>query len=209
MIPSVLYVILTCEKYKHRQKLQLDTWIKYIGGNDNYLYLSDIDGMDIKYENVAIKYINFIKSCTECLKFDWVFFCDDDTFVFPKKLGWLLKFYDKNMPLIIGRKGIYNGWELCSGGAGFAVSKQLFLSVKRYLAFGDNNILPNSDTSFGMWAKKSDDSMLVIDNPNQFQTQHPRHSDNEYMDIDSIISMHYCDEQDFKILSKYLKYNIN
>jgi len=209
MIPSVLYVILTCDKYSSRKKLQQSTWLNYIGKSDLYVYLEDDGLKEIVYTDLALKYINFIKSFKESRKYDWLFFCDDDTFCYPKKLGWLLRFYDPQKHFIIGRKGVYNGWELCSGGAGFAVSQSLYEVVSNFVYLNDVDILPNTDTSFGMWAKLASDSLCVLDIPNQFQTQHPRHDDNSEMDIDSIITMHYCEEQDFKTLSRYLKHNIN
>lgn len=204
----ILYVILTCDKFTERRKLQNETWVKYIGNNDKVIYLNSINNGDENYENVPIKYSEFIKECETFMFFDWVFFCDDDTFVFPKKLSHLLRYFDKQEPIMIGRTGVYAGYTVCSGGAGFAVSLDLIIKVKKFVLNNNYYHLPNSDTSFGMWAKLSCSDLKIIDRADQFQTQHLRHDDNSFVDIDSVITFHYCGNYDFKVLSKYLRYAV-
>lgn len=220
---KILYVILTADKYHDRRELQCRNWMKYICCNDDYIYLCDsarvffnfiwdekMVGYDLPtgYDNVALKYSSFIKQYNLFDNFDWIFFCDDDTFLFPKKLHHLLRYFNKDEPIMIGRTGVYEGWQVCSGGAGFAVSQNLILKVQQYLKTNPYEHLPNSDTSLGMWAKLAEPNMKVIDRIEQFQTQHLRHEDNGLVDIDSCITFHYCTEYDYKILSKYLKYAV-
>lgn len=205
---KILYVILTCEKYSERKELQKE-WIKYIGAGDSVVYLDEAFNKEGGYDSVAFKYSSFIKNCTVFSEFNWIFFCDDDTFIFPKKLNHLLYYFDCNKPIMVGRTGVYEDYRYCSGGAGFAVSRTLIFRIKYFLLQNIYELFKNSDTTFGMWAKMAEPNLKIIDRIEQFQTQHLRHSDNDVVDIDSCISFHYCTEYDYNILKKYLKYAIS
>lgn len=205
---KILYAILTCDKYFERVTLQESTWLRYIGEDDYYILLGSALVEEESYDTVAVKYSEFIKHYALFNEFDWVFFCDDDTFVFPKKLHHLLGYFNKDEPIMIGRTGVYEGWQVCSGGAGFAVSQSIILKIQNYLRTNTYEHLPNSDTSFGMWAKLAEPDLKIIDRTEQFQTQHLRHEDNGIVDVDSCITFHYCTEYDFKVLNKYLKYAV-
>jgi len=205
---KILFVILTCAKYSERKELQKE-WIKYISAGDSVVYLDEAFCVEYDYNSVPVKYSTFIKNCMVFNEFDWVFFCDDDTFLFPKKLHHLLHYFDCNKSIMIGRTGMYEYYNYCSGGAGFAVSKKLILKVRTYLFNNSITHFPNSDTSFGRWAKITEPDFEIIDRIEQFQTQHLRHPDNDAVDIDSCISFHYCGEYDYNILKKYLKYAIS
>lgn len=205
---KLLYVILTSEKFSERRELQKNTWLNFIGQEDEYVYLQDVDNLADTYRNVPYKYSQFIKKYKQFEKFDWVFFCDDDTFVFPKRLNHLLTHFDKNKEYMIGRTGVYKGWVSCSGGSGFAVSNKAIIGVKEYVSKNEIIHLPNSDTSLSMWAKLASPEIQIIDRGERFHTQHLRHEENSLIDIDSIITAHYCTSYDYKILSKHLKYAI-
>ena len=75
---NILFVILTCEKYKERIELQKQTWLKYIGEKDNYYTACLLENAEDTYNNVPLKYVSFFKHYKELNNFDWVFFCDDD-----------------------------------------------------------------------------------------------------------------------------------
>lgn len=204
----ILFVILTCEKTEQSAKLQKDNWLKFISETDSVVYLDDSFCDSPGYNNVAQKYIKFIYSFPFFGLYDWVFFCDDDTFVFPKKLKHTLLYFNANNPIMIGRTGQYDGVKYCSGGAGFAVSRALIKDVKAYLAPPQIQYNPNSDTSFGLWAKNASPELQIIDRVDQFQTQNLSHDDNALIDIDSCVTFHYCTADDYKILSKKLRYSI-
>lgn len=204
---KILYVILSHKDNEDKINLQKSTWLSFKGVEDNYIYLTK-SSIEDTYENVPRKYSDFIREFSHFNEYDWVFFCDDDTFAFPKKLSHLLRYFNASKPLVIGRTGVYEGYLYCSGGAGFAVSRNLILRVKSYMHNQSFKHLPNSDTSFGMWAKEAVNEVVFVDRADQFQTQHLRHDDNGLVDIDACISFHYCKEYDFKILRKYLKYSV-
>lgn len=203
---KILYIILTSPKTSDKRKAQEETWLKYIGEKDEYVYLDSIMNVADTYESVPYKYSYFIKTYKRFTDFDWVFFCDDDTFLFPKKLGHLLHYFDKEKPIMIGRTGVYEGWTVCSGGAGFAVSKKLITTVQEHFKKTSFIHLPNSDTSFGMWARLAEPKLEIIDRTDQFQSQHFSHEDNGAIDVDCCLTFHYCSLLDYKTLSKYLKY---
>ena len=204
----ILYVILTCDKFAERRKLQEESWLKYIGQSDEVIYLDDKNVREDTYDNVPRKYSDFIREFHRFNEFDWVFFADDDTFVFPRKLQHLLSYQDCSKPLMIGRTGVYDGYTYCSGGAGFAVSRVLMLQTKSYLHNQAFKHFPNSDTSFARWAKEAVPNMGTLDRKEQFQTQHLRHDDNALVDIDSCITFHYIDQYDYNILNKHLKFSL-
>lgn len=206
---KILYVILTADKFFGKQELQKNTWLKFVGEKDEYIYLNSLSKHEDSYDNVPLKYSYFIRDFHRFNEFDWVFFCDDDTFVFPKKLSHLLSYQDAKKPIMIGRTGTYQGWTVCSGGAGFAVSNCLILKVKSYLHNQFYEHFPNSDTTFGRWAKLAVPEVSILDRTELLQTQHLRHNDNALVDIDSCISFHYCDSYDFSILSKHLKQSVH
>ena len=92
----ILFVILTCEKYIYnRCECQKNTWLTKIGEECDYIYLSSKPDIKNKiigystndtYEFATLKYVEFFKNYNLNEYFDYIFFCDDDTFVNPFRL---------------------------------------------------------------------------------------------------------------------------
>ena len=218
----ILYVILTCEKYLDtRCTLIKSTWLNQLDENDDYVFLSSRPILEKNiigfytpddYKSVPLKYLKFFREAPDSyFDFDWVYFCDDDTFVFPKRLKNLLAQYDSKVLVCIGRKGIFvrpvwklGRWilrrekiEFPSGGAGFAVSKPAIVALREYLRRinYDYRRFTFGDVTFGYWFKQT--NIPIIDRCDVLKAQNPRHPENRDLDINNVVSYHYCDEQDF------------
>ena len=107
---SICYIILTCEKYlPTRVNYLLETSLKTVNPRDIY-FLScrsiepNVYGWNTPddYEGCPLKYVRFFQNMT--LNYDWYYFMDDDTFVFPKRLNKFVLNYEKDSPLYIGHK---------------------------------------------------------------------------------------------------------
>ncbi len=192
---TILFIILSTKQYATtRQQWQLNTWLKGV----DYVYLDTPVGEEI-YTNAPKKYVQYLK--TVPLNYDWYFFCDDDTFVFVDKLR---DYLPKCQPgeLMIGFKGgefnIYSlriSW--CSGGAGFAVSRQVVENVRFHLSTTRPIVTDETDISFSVWACMSSPDLKVIDNK-RFCPFKP--NDPCVAGMTDLITYHYCTEGDFKML---------
>lgn len=221
---KILYVIVSCLRYQDtRRNWQENTWIKRISPGSNYVYLvgnksnksntfSSIKNKKDGYNDAHFKYYDFITRY-DYGQFDWLFFCDDDTYVFDAKLRSMLKEYNHKSNLIIGRVGVVQNKEkgsniftrypikFCSGGAGFAVSLPVMFHLKTYLrANRIYPVAPGGDTSFASWVKKVNLTNCIINKGNVFQCQHPRAVELDGITIDDIVTYHWCTEEDFKNL---------
>jgi hypothetical protein len=108
-------------------KWQRETFLQNVS---DYYYISGVPHPDErilgwntpdKLEDCPIKYAEFFKH--ERLEYDWYFFIDDDTFVFPKRLETFLQRYDPAEKVYIGRPVTNNYMD---GGAGFLISKPVY-----------------------------------------------------------------------------------
>ncbi len=212
---KILYVILSCDKYKDtRQKWQRETWLKDIG-EENMLYLDSPVGEET-YKNAPLKYIQFLsrinfKSGYNWYfidDYDWFFFCDDDTFVYTDKLedalliptglptttGIYLR------PTMIGFKGgefpIYNlkiAW--CSGGAGIALNREAVKNIQVHLRATPRPLVTDeTDISLAIWATMASKDLVVIDNK-RFSPFNPLDAARE--GLKDCITYHYCERKDF------------
>jgi hypothetical protein len=184
---KIFYIILSCAEYANtRQQWQKDTWLK---GQD-YIYLDDDQGGG--YKDAPKKYVRYLREAKR--EHDYYFFCDDDTFVYTKKLEAILK--DVSINEMIGFKGgefkIYNlniGW--CSGGAGILMNWVLFHYIQMHLLTTPHPIITDeTDISLAIWAAMSSD-VQVIDNKrfSPFKTAETT--------VKDCITYHYCDKNDF------------
>ncbi len=212
---KILYVILSCDKYKDtRQKWQRETWLK---DTKDFVYLDKPDGEET-YKNAPLKYISFLKHYTIFdelgteVDYDWFFFCDDDTFVYTEKLERFLNCpFDKIPfttgqiafmpgPCMIGFKGgefpIYNlkiAW--CSGGAGIALNREAVKNIQTHLRATPRPLVTDeTDISLAIWATMGNKELTVIDNK-RFSPFNPRDAMSE--GLKDCISFHYCERKDF------------
>ena len=137
---KICYIILTCEKYiNSRAKWLLKYSLCNVEKKDIY-FLScknqepNVYGWNTSdtYESCPLKYIRFFQNMM--IDYDWYFFMDDDTFILPHRLEKFVKNFDKNKSLYIGHKCDHISFPLyMSGGAGFLMSKPLYLSLINYI----------------------------------------------------------------------------
>lgn len=163
---KICYAILSCNAYKYtRNEWQKKTWLKNIENDPNadYYFLFANMGEDRhcvgwetedNYESCPHKYRELIKNM-DLSNFDYVFFCDDDTYVFHSRLKEYLSQFDKSKKLMIGRKGDYGDIIFMSGGGGFALSSSLYQVLRGYICkeYDRIPIMRNSDVTMGLWIK--------------------------------------------------------
>ncbi len=195
---KILYVILTCAQNAHRQQYQKDTWLKGV----DYVYLDKPVGEEI-YNNAPLKYIEFFLNKQHLLLgYDWLFFCDDDTFVFTDKLKQVYAQMQGNS--IMGFKGgtfnIHNlqiTW--CSGGAGVLMSIFIASKIRRHLQNTSYPLVTHeTDISLAIWATMATDNLTVIDNK-KFSPFNPL--DAKKQGMHDCITYHYCNREDFYSLN--------
>ena len=160
----IAYIILSCAPYlKTRAVWQRNTWQKFVDPHDVYYIVgrTDISGEQVYgypvgdgYECCPHKYIAFFKD-QELPQYDWLFFIDDDTFIFPKRLITYLEGFDSTMLYYIGRE---LDWPelFMSGGAGFALSRPAYKALHDYICDTPQDKIPihgNGDVSMGIWMK--------------------------------------------------------
>lgn len=190
----ICYIILTCELYlPTRVKYLLETSLKNINKNDIYFlsYKSiepNIYGWNTpdNYEGCPLKYIRFFQNMK--LEYDWYYFMDDDTFIFPNRLHKFLINYNKDDSLYIGlRCKNYSFPIYMSGGAGFLLTKSLYLSLINYIRNTSEDKLLVSiygDYSIGMWLSNIEKKIIDLDIFNS--NTHKNNDELEYC-----ISFHY------------------
>ncbi len=198
---KILYVILSCDKYKDtRQKWQRETWIKDALA---FAYLNDPIGEET-YKNAPLKYVEFFMTFSDTDNFDWFFFCDDDTYVNTDKLEIELPFLStmvkEGRPTMIGFKGgefpIYNlkiAW--CSGGAGIALNREAVKNIQTHLRNTPHPLVTDeTDISLAIWATMGNKELVVIDNK-RFSPFNPLDAARE--GLKDCITYHYCERKDF------------
>lgn len=226
---KITYIALTCEKYlKERCYLVDNTWRKLIDKEDDFYYLSSVPNPEKKvlgyndpddYSGAPLKMISFIKNAD--LNTDWIYLCDDDTFVFPARLRKLLSEYDASKESCVcrlepekqggGAFKVNFSYAWPNGGAGIAISKPFFLKLKAYMQRIKPGYIPyviNGDQSFGIWAKLVKFRNWVARNDVMFYIR-PDHPHVLAAGYDKIVSTHHCRQEDFEMLYTIATENSN
>lgn len=217
---NILYNILTCEKFLNtRCKLIKDSWLKNLDEKDEYVFLSSKENLDENiigynteddYDNATYKYIEFFKNYELSKNIDFIFFCDDDIYIFTRELKKVLL----NAPNIqaIGYKNIINPTKILkdngkikfpmvslAGGAGFGISKDAFCKIKNYILTENYPIFLHGDVSIASWINENN---IPVEYRNDILRYDPPDGvrDNEIKDK---ITYHYCKQDHFERLKKY------
>jgi hypothetical protein len=208
---KICYIISTCNKYlSTRVKYQMDTFLKNVPQEDIYYLTSQPNLKQRQFgwncmddtQNITWKYIYFIYNININF-YDWYIFIDDDTFVFQNRLQELLSIYDSSQCYYIGKELDHIKNDFClymSGGAGYAISNQLYALIKSHLInIGKDNAyyyIINlkeqfcDDLCIGLWINDIKKSYTVIQlNSNLF------HVDREG-DIKTAITFHKVIEKE-------------
>jgi hypothetical protein len=192
--------IITTYSNKDRQQSVLNTWL---ANNNDYVFYTDFSsdvGNQIelttnnRVDSGGEKHILEIQRIfREKLyeKYNWFYFCDDDTVPNLKLLNELLKTLDKNK--VYGAVG--NTWAedpslyYLSGGAGYLVHNEIFKNRShprlKSIIWGD--------VQFGLWLREQN---IVPVHLNGFKWDHP-----------SIFGMNIHDVSQHEIIKSYLSFH--
>lgn len=193
--------LITTGSNKDRQQSVLDTWLK---NHDDYVFYTDFDssiGNQVELTtNTAVdsggeKHILEIQRIMrEKLfeRYEWFYFCDDDTVPNLKLMKTFLSSAEKNK--VYGAVG--NTWAedltlfYLSGGAGYIVHSDIF----------KNRMYPRlkrivwGDVQFGLWLREQNITPVHV---NEFKWDHPSifgmdiNNPNDHEKIKSHLSFHY------------------
>ena len=207
---NLLCFVLTTPKYEDRIKRIENTWAKnlntifYSNHQDitrNILKVTDEDS----YQSAALKQINIINVLPSLTKdgvsildiYDWLLFCDDDTFVNSKVIKEEIEycnelcaygnvFNKQKHPTnpIHDNPHIPNNFEYLSGGAGFLLSTRLLKSLGKFKYYGTH--YGDVEVGLNLHFKK----VNLIDHPkfNAYDPNHRKHTEN---DIKNSATYHY------------------
>jgi hypothetical protein len=207
---KICYIILTCEPYlSTRVKFLLETSLKNVNPTDIY-FLScksikpNIYGWDTadNYESCPLKYVRFFQNMT--IDYDWYYFMDDDTFVFPERLNNFVEQFIKSDSLYIGNRCKNYSFPLyMSGGAGFLLTKPLYLKLVDYIRQkSDNELITHiyGDYLMGLWISNITDTNLI-----DIDLFNPTLHDNEDQ-LKNCISFHYLKTKEhYDFYSNFIK----
>jgi hypothetical protein len=202
----------------------METFLKNVSKEDIYYLTSQSNIEERQFgwntmddaQNITWKYIYFIYYMNIDY-YDWYFFIDDDTFLFPSRLQQLLATYDHKQNYYIGHQLDHIKEDFClymSGGAGYVISNSLYILIKSYLKnIGKNNAyyyIINlkeqfcDDLCIGLWIQtiKKEKEVIQINNP-------LFHIDREG-DINTAITFHkVIEKEQFDNLNTILRNEIN
>ena len=165
---KICYIISTCDKYlETRVKYQMEIMLKNVPKSDIFYLTSKMDAEKRQFgwncmddeKNISWKYIYFMYHM-KIFYYDWYIFIDDDTFVFQERLENLLHNYNCNDYYYIGKELNHIKNKFClymSGGAGYAISKALYMKMHLYVhTNGINNSFKHwcDDLCIGLWIQE-------------------------------------------------------
>ena len=188
-IPKILVGICSCEKYPHKRQAVRETWMSrpvsgidcqfFIGGTSKSSEEPDtlVLPVDDSYIMLPAKVIAFFAHALETSNFDWLFKCDDDTYLALNRLHELVP----TMGEIVGNQSLADRGSP-SGGAGYLLSRRVVTAIvaDRTLQMeGDEDII------IGEAAVKHGAVPVVNNNLRWNATPYP-HPDNR------LVTAHWC-----------------
>lgn len=158
--PRIVYSVLTGQRFHHTRVTAVQqTWARHIGENASIVFYSDTEDVSVPsiileppaneriysagaWRNFpALMHLHDHREALGC--FDWVFFSDDDSFVYPRALEQLLRHFRASEPKYLG---VYHTaredleWKdprarvaYAHGGAGYILSWELLKRVRPHL----------------------------------------------------------------------------
>lgn len=190
---KILYVIMHSKKFKDRVNTINKTW----GKNKSLLFYGDYQDLEkniIKvsdrddYNSNEEKHVNIIKQIDQhILDSDWVFLCDDDTFINTKKLedyvlsakedevhGYLIKCYNKIPDLVYP-----------SGGAGVLIHKSMISKISKKIVNRNTNF---ADVTLGVCLKENN---ITLKNMVGLHSETPSHYNLDHSEVNNNITFHH------------------
>lgn len=209
---KILTAILSCSDTQDRANSCLNTWIKDIKPPHNYFFYGDEkqskimmntwncepDDGEARFRLPEKTYKMLIESLRH--EWDFLFKCDDDTYVNFNKLVEFLKGYDANDDLYLGRE-IFNPFAYAQGGAGYILTRSSVKKCIELLKYLYNDRSKNKDAedySVGLVLKEQG---LNLTHTDSLSTPNPNVAkQNQSVCIDAII-------KDNKITTHYVNRN--
>ena len=199
---KILVVILTCESSQNRADACYKSWMQDIQEpHDYYFYGSKTQSEKISKtwncepdegESRARLPEKTYKMLVESLNHDWdfLFKCDDDTYLNFDKLVEFLKDYDANDDLYLGGK-IVNPFAYAQGGAGYILTRSVVIKCLESLTLFYKDQTKNKiseDYSVGLALKEQGINLTHTD---LLSTPNPATAkQNQSVCIDAIIKEH-------------------
>lgn len=194
---SILVGICSGHGYYERRKAVRDTWLThpqegitclfFLGGEVPERELSDTVGLDAPddYLSLPAKVLAFFRYALENYDFDWLFKCDDDTYLDLSRLPELADArYGLVGDVLLGRRGSP------SGGAGYLLSRAI---VEKIAARKDVPVLGAEDMIFGKLALEEGAVPHVTSRLYMSNAQYPAvHNDQ--------VSAHWCNPELMRVL---------
>ena len=207
---------MACEKYMNTRCVwQTKTWLDNVMKDKeaDYFYLcSSVAKDDIhyiklnagdKYEDCPYKYVEHFRNF-DVSSYDWIVYCDDDTYVFHNRLKAELANYDSSKKLLIGEQNHFSkeyDFPLMFGGPGFILSNSLYKEVKSYIE--SNNDIPiyiNGDVTICKWVNKvNEKSEVTIVDMAKKMFNYPIHNYVLEDILPTALSFHYVTEELFEL----------
>lgn len=168
---KILVAILTCSSTQNQAKACIDSWLNYVSNPHEYIFYGDkLQSETMKQtwncspklgesrERLPEKTFKMLKLA---LKHDWdfLFKCDDDTFVNFKLLENYLQHFNAQDDLYIGRQKNYQGLPYAQGGAGYILSRSAIKKAWNGLDFYLNK-KGGEDIGLAQAMKNSDIKMI-------------------------------------------------
>lgn len=199
---KIAYIISTCDKYiKSRVQYQLQHSLCNVSFDDIY-YLSStpvektescpkIYGWYVNDtpEEIMKKYLTFFNHYANTLNnYDWIFMCDDDTFIYTHRLEEFItsQSLNKNNFIYAGNLLTHLNNEYCtyhSGGAGYLISQSLWKEL--FKKKRDKYAIWVDDCCIGLWVNEIN-NVLKMDLNNLFKME------NEVSFVgDKLITLHH------------------
>jgi hypothetical protein len=202
---SICYVILTCQKYlPTRCEWVKSTWLSHIRPCDTYVFLSSVPDASNhvvgwnapdEYAGCGIKYMQLFQNFQTAA--DWVVLCDDDTFIFPRRLEAMLSTHSSSAPMCIGKINLGDQFlTTMSGGAGIVLSNTLYKQVSAHVSSNRGAPSPYSDVSLAVWMREVELCVYVWDR--RFHS----HTHRTEEEIKTAITFHYVTGELFDTYDK-------
>ncbi len=195
--------MLSCEKYlETRLKYVMENSLWSVNPEDVYVLSANSKSPNIygwntpdNYEGCPLKYVRFLQN--KLIDYDWYYFMDDDTFMYVDRLHAFLQKYNEKESYYIGNICKHISYPVyMSGGAGFLLSKPLYMALVEYVkSRSDTELLLSiyGDLCMGHWLTNVSQKCIVdisLFNPYMHKTED---------ELKNCISFHYLKtEENYK-----------
>jgi len=174
----IAYIITTCENYiTTRYEFQKNSFLKYVDKRDIYVISSKTheekgilgwDETKDDYYSLVWKKYYFLKNVDLSGQYDWFFFMDDDTFVFPNRLETFLEPFSLSKNWYIGHEMVHvkDRWGIyMSGGAGYLISGNLYSFLRQHItrnSIFDLFLHLAEDICFSLWLRELEKMHICV-----------------------------------------------